>query len=289
MKRETKIAFVKLKLLAGWKDKDIRQELGLPRSTYFYWKAKILNDKYAELIKPGKTGPKPSFTIDALNARRIQEWRKKYGWGPAKIEGHLDVHYNVHIPHNRIYQLIRDKGLNKPIRQPRRVWGRTRWQRDHSMSLWQGDWKDIDRGNPMMTLYDDHSRFVVASRRFNEATTENTIKIAEEAFKLYGIPEQILTDHGTQFACVRSDKPTAFEQFCIDRGVQVIHSSVGRPTTCGKIENFHGRYDAEIWVTGGDHGKFVRYWNNRRPNGAIGYLYPVEVFYRDRKSPINSG
>ena len=75
-----------------------------------------------------------------------------------------------------------------------------------------------------------------------------------------------------------------------DNGVQVIHSSVKRPTTCGKLENFHGRYDAEIWVTNGDHGKFVRYWNHKRPNGAIGYLYPVEVFYRDRKkSAINSG
>jgi putative transposase len=283
MDRENKIAFVKLKILQGWKDRQIIEELGIPRSTYFYWKSMILSDRYAELVKKRKPGPKPSFAIDPMIKKKLIDWKKRYGWGPVKMEGHLDVHCGIHIPHNKIHRLFRETGLNKAILKSRKVWGRTRWERDHSMSLWQGDWKDIDKGNPMMTFYDDHSRYVVASKRFTEATTENTIKLVEEAFKLYGTPEQILTDHGTQFTCVRSDKPTAFEQFCIDRDVQVIHSSVGRPTTCGKIENFHGRYDAEIWVTGGDHGKFVKYWNNKRPNGAIGYLYPVEVFYRDRK------
>ncbi len=87
----------------------------------------------------------------------------------------------------------------------------------------------------------------------------------------------------------KSDKLTEFEQLCKDMGIETIHSTVKRPTTCGKIENFHGCYDKEIWVTKGDHAKFMKYWNNRRPCGAIGYKYPVEVFYKDRKAPINSG
>jgi putative transposase len=284
MDRENKIAFVKLKILRGWKDKQILAELDIPRSTYFYWKSMIQHDRYAELVVKKKPGPKPSFSIDPKIQEKLIDWKKQYGWGPVKMEGHLDVHCGIHIPHNKIHRLFRETGLNKAIRQPRKLWGRTRWERDHSMSLWQGDWKDINTEfEPMLTFYDDHSRFVVASKRFSEATSENTIRLVEQAFKSHGKPEQIITDHGSQFANTRSDKPTAFEQFCLNNGVQVIHSSVGRPTTCGKIENFHGRYDAEIWVTGGDHGKFVDYWNNFRPNGAIGYLYPVEVFYRDRK------
>ena len=140
-----------------------------------------------------------------------------------------------------------------------------------------------------MSFYDDHSRFIVASRRFEEATMENTIRLVEQAFNKYGKPEQILTDNGSQFKNNRGEGLTAFELFCIGQGVQVIHSTKNRPTTCGKIENFHGCYDAEIWVTHGNHTKFVDYWNNKRPCGAIGYLYPVEVFYRDRKGEINSG
>lgn len=291
MKRENKIAFIRVKLLEGWKDIDIRRTIRVPESTYFYWKDLINRGKYDSLVNKQKPGPKPRFYMDPINSRRIQLWRKKYGWGPTKMEGQLDVHYKTHIPHNKIHKLFIQKKLNKPIGKPRKTWGKKRWERKHSMSLWQGDWKDINtKFDPMITFYDDHSRFVAASKRFAEATTENSIKLLEFAFKKHGLPEQILTDHGTQFTKNRGEGLSVFEQFCADNRVKVIHSTVKRPTTCGKIENFHGRYDAEIWVTKGNHNKFVCYWNNKRPCGAIGYLYPVEVFYRDRKeTPINSG
>jgi len=291
MKREDKIAFIQVKLLEGWKDIDIRTAIELPESTYFYWKGRIRQGKYATLVNKQRPGPKPQFFLDPVNSRRIQLWRNTYGWGPTKIEGHLDVHYQTHIPHNRIHKLFIQKGLNKPVKEPRKTWGKKRWERQHSMSLWQGDWKDTnsDDSIPMMTFYDDHSRFVVASKRFPHATMENSIKLLEKAFSKHGMPEQILTDSGSQFRHNRGEGLTGFEQFCVDNGVEIIHSTKNRPTTCGKIENFHGCYDAEIWVTKGEHAKFVRYWNYKRPNGAIGYLYPVEVFYRDRKTPINSG
>ncbi|MBD3155426.1 MAG: DDE-type integrase/transposase/recombinase [Candidatus Aenigmarchaeota archaeon] len=291
MKRADKIVFIRVQLLNGWTDKEIREHLGIPERTYFYWKKIIKTKGHAELIKKKKPGPKPSFDMDPINSRRIQIWRKKYGWSPVKIEGHLEQHYGIHIPHNRIYQLLKIKGLNKPIGKPRKTWGKKRWEREHSMSLWQGDWKDINSDDqiPMITFYDDHSRFVVVSRRVEEATMDNTIKAVDYAFKRYGKPSQILTDNGTQFTCTRSDKPTEFEQFCMDSGVETITSSKNRPTTLGKIENFHGCYESEIWVTKGDHKKFVRYWNYKRPNGAIKYKYPVEVFYSDRKTAINSG
>lgn len=288
MERKNKIAFIRVKLLEGWTDKQIRTHLGIPERTYFYWKSRM-QEGYEALIRRQKPGPKPRFSMDPTSARRIQFWRKTYGWGPAKIEGHLDQHYHIHIPHNRIYRLLVQKDLNKPIGEPRKTWGKRRWERAHSMSLWQTDWKDINTEfDPMLTFYDDHSRFVVASQRFKEATMENTIALARSAFMRHGVPEQILSDHGSQFTNNRGESLTEFELFCKENGVQTILSSVGRPTTCGKIENFHGRYDAEIWVTKGDHAKFMRYWNYKRPCGAIGYLYPVEVFYRDRKGTASN-
>lgn len=288
MNRESKIAFIRVKLLEGWRDVDIQNKIEVPRSTYFYWKDLIKQGKYILLVNKQKPGPKLRFPMQAANTRRIQLWRKTYGWGPTKIEGHLKQHYQVHIPHNRIYELLKEKGLNRPIGQPRKTWGKKRWERKHSMSLWQGDWKDINTEyNPMLTFYDDHSRFITASRRFSEASMENSIKLLEQAFKRHGVPEQVLTDRGSQFWNNRGEGPTDFTQFIEDCGAVHIKASKSRPTTNGKIENFHGCYDQEIWVTKGDHVKFVRYWNYKRPNGAINYLYPVEVFYKDRKSPTN--
>ena len=291
MKRTDKIVFIRVKLFEGWSDKQIREYLGIPKRTYFYWKKIIKTKGHSELILKKKPGPKPIFHMDPVNSRRIQIWRKKYGWSPVKIEGHLEQHYGIHIPHNRIYQLLKMKRLNKPIGKTRKTWGKKRWEREHSMSLWQGDWKDINSDGqiPMITFYDDHSRFVVVSRRVKEATMDNTIKTVDCAFKRYGVPQQILTDNGSQFKNNRREELTEFEKFCINKGAGVIHSTKNRPTTMGKIENFHGCYDSEIWVTNGDHKKFIKYWNNKRPNGAIGYKYPTEVFYSDRKGAINSG
>lgn len=290
MKREDKIAFMALKLAEGWKDIEIRSHIETPKRTYFYWKSLMKQGKQALLAHKQKPGPKLRFFVHAAEARRIQVWRKTYGWGPTKIEGHLKQHYQLHIPHNRIHQLLKEKGLNKPIGQPRKTWGKKRWGRKHSMSLWQGDWKDVNTEyNPMLTFYDDHSRFIAASRRFAESTMENSIKLLEQAFKRHGVPEQILTDRGSQFWNNKGEGPTDFTQCIEEHGATHIKASKGRPTTCGKIENFHGCYDKEIWITKGNHAKFVQYWNYKRPNGTIGYLFPVEVFRRDRKSATNSG
>jgi len=50
---------------------------------------------------------------------------------------------------------------------------------------------------------DDASRFITCYGVFDSATTENTIKVLEKEFKKYGIPDEILTDHGTQFVPLR--------------------------------------------------------------------------------------
>ena len=46
---------------------------------------------------------------------------------------------------------------------------------------------------------DDASRFIVGFGIFDEATTENALKVLESAIKMHGKPAQILTDHGSQF------------------------------------------------------------------------------------------
>jgi transposase InsO family protein len=244
---------------------------------------------HAALVNRQKPGPKPRFLIGPVDRERMLDWRRRYGWGPTKIEGHLNVHYGMHIPHNRIHGLFVREGVNKAIANPRKTWGKRRWERLHSMSLWQVDWKDVnsDGEDPMCTFYDDHSRFVTASRRFSHATMENVMRLAEQAFRRHGMPEQILSDNGSQFVNNRSDKPTDFELFCQDRGIGTIRSSKQRPTTLGKIENFHGQYDKEAWRFG-THGAYIVHWNYHRPNGGIGYLYPCERFFNDRKSAINS-
>jgi len=281
--REYKIRFVAKKIAEGQWSRHTIDSAGISRKTYFRWKRIIDAQGIDALLKQEKPGPKPVFCVDKNIAQLILQYRKQYGWGPTRIEGHLRQHHNIHVPHNRIYQLIVERGYNAPIAQVRHTWGKKSWERDHSMSLWQGDWKDTNtEPGPMLTFIDDHARYIVISKRCSNADAETSIRVLEKAIRQYGAPEQVLTDNGVQFANNRSEHPSTFTQFCIDQCIEHIRTSKKRPTTTGKIEAFHGRYDKEIGYFN-SHEAFIHHWNHSRPHSSLGYLYPIEVFYRDMK------
>jgi putative transposase len=281
--REYKIRFVARKIAEGQWSRHTINSAGISRKTYFRWKRIIDAHGIDALLNQAKPGPKPVFCVDKSTAQMILQCRKKYGWGPTRIEGHLRQHHNIHVPHNRIYQLIAERGYNEPITQVRHTWGKKRWERAHSMSLWQGDWKDTNtEPGPMLTFIDDHARYIVISKRCSNADADTSIRILEKAIRQYGAPEQVLTDNGVQFANNNSEHPSAFTQFCIDQCIEHIRTSKKRPTTTGKIEAFHGRYDKEIGYFR-SHDAYIHHWNHSRPHSSLGYLYPIEVFYRDMK------
>jgi len=55
----------------------------------------------------------------------------------------------------------------------------------------------------IIAFMDDASRLVTCFGVFDEATTEK-LSSAEGWLRKYGIPDEILTDHGTQFVPARS-------------------------------------------------------------------------------------
>jgi transposase InsO family protein len=210
----------------------------------------------------------------------ILELRRSRRWGPNKIEGYLRNYANQPVGHTTIHKLLNKAGLNNPIAAPRRVWGKRRFEREHSNSLWQADYKMTDQDEWMISYLDDHSRFTPGSRIHHNPTAEHAIRLLEEATKEYGKPGQILTDRGTQFYPARGGI-SEFTEFCSGNGIQHIVTSVRRPSTIGKIEAFHKAYVCEAWMFP-THQEFVHYWNYERPHQGIGYLYPADVYFRDR-------
>jgi len=97
--------------------------------------------------------------------------------------------------------------------------GKKRFEREHSNSLWQADFKLTDDDRWIITSLDDHSRFVVGCKINLDATAENTIKLLEKAINKYGNPKQIITDQGTQFVNEKGGV-TTFTQFCLDNGIK---------------------------------------------------------------------
>jgi transposase InsO family protein len=268
--------------LEGWKIKDIATALRINEKTVDRWWSIYRKERW-EGLRVKSRRPHNYYKTPQATVGLVLELRRSRHWGPNKIEGYLRNHRPEDITpvsHRTIHRILVEAGLNNPISTPRRVWGRRRFQREHSNSLWQADFKLTEQDEWMISYLDDHSRFIPGSSVHHNPTAKHAIKLLEAAIAKYGKPEQILTDRGSQFYPARGGQ-SAFTEFCSGKGIEHIVASVRRPSTIGKIEAFHKAYVCESWMFS-THESFVNYWNYERPHQGIGYLYPADLYFRDR-------
>jgi transposase InsO family protein len=131
----------------------------------------------------------------------------------------------------------------------------------------------------LITILDDHSRFVTAPQIFKEGSTENVIWLLNKAIHEYTKPREIVADHRSQFWSLRRGEPN-FDTYCQQQKISHILGGIGKPTTLGKIERWFRTYDLE-------HArfqlqrKFVEYYNYERPHMALNYSAPAQVYFGD--------
>ena len=116
-----------------------------------------------------------------------------YSLGPVLLEKKIEIVRGIHIPHNAIYQVLLYHGMIEPNMRKRRQRKWVRYERKHSMSMWQGDWKefDIDESKKWIVAFmDDSSRLVTCYGVFDSPTTANTIAVLHEGFQRYGVPPE---------------------------------------------------------------------------------------------------
>ena len=248
----------------------------IPRRTFYNWWSHY-RQHGVEGLEPRSRKPNTIRRTSNKIVEEVISIRQATDWCPHKIAGHLR-RQGVSIGHMTVYRILCRSNLNKPLQKPRVKRSYIRWERKHSNSLWQCDLKLVE-SRWLITILDDHSRFVTASQIFNMGTAENAIQILDRAIHEYSKPKQILTDHGSQFYSVRHGEST-FTQFCSGNGITHILGGIGKPTTLGKIERWFRTYDQEH-AKFPLHRKFIQYYNYERPHMSLNYKTPAEVYYKD--------
>jgi len=266
-----------------WTNREIASHLRISKRTVQRW-WNIYQKQGLRGLEVKSRRPQTIHRTSEIIVNQVLAIRQKEGYGPDKIAGMLRIK-GVKVSHNTAYRIICANGLNNPIQVPRRIMGKTRFERAHSNSLWQADFKQTDEDDYMISFLDDHSRFVVGSRINATENTEDALNLLEKCIKHFSCPVQILTDRGTQFWNNRGPAPTAFTQLCADNGIQHIVASVRRPTTTGKVERWHRTFDEEH-AKFSTHAKFVKYYNYTRPHQALGYKVPAEIYFKDLVSDM---
>lgn len=223
-----------------------------PRHTYRV--AKRFKNKEPEFKKPGR---KPNPITDEEKNIVIQTY-KEIRASATMIEQYLDEK-GIHINHNRIHRILLEAKLAKEEhrKKNRRKW--VRYERHHSNSLWHTDWFEF-KGKQGIIFIDDASRFITAYGEFDNANTENSLKVFGKGLK-HGIPKQVMSDHGCQFE----------EQFLNgikEVGSKHIKARVKHPQSNGKAERAIQTIK-KLWNELGSFDLAIKHYNFKKPHMSL--------------------
>lgn len=215
---------------------------------------------------------------------------------PGSLEQKLDEIYGIHIPHNRLYRILKKMGrvVPTPSKQRKRSW--VRFERRHSNSLWQMDFTQLSYREWLLVLIDDASRLITGYVKVRNPTAEVAWETFLKAGEKYGFPKQLLTDHGCQFT-INSEKAVGYldenlYQLRKKRGIKVQHimSRIKHPQTGGKVERVFGTIKPKLkarWPDGEKEfdslDEIIVWYNTDKPHMSLNYERaetPIQAFIR---------
>jgi transposase InsO family protein len=263
------------------------EEYGISRKTGYKWLRRYQEEK--NLQDKSRRPKKIRSKTDERIEKRILQTREEHpGWGARKIQVYLQ-RKGYCMPCVRTVNniLSRNGAISKEASQARRAF--RRFEREQCNELWQADFKgdillaDGNRCYPL-TILDDHSRYAlwVEPKHDQKGVLTSFIQV----FRVFGLPEAILTDNGAYFAGFKSGY-TQFEKMLMDQDILPIHGRVYHPQTQGKIERFHRSMEDEVLrfhrpIDFLDATSLLAQWkavyNCERPHQALGDRCPAQVY-----------
>lgn len=233
---------------------------------------------------------------------RIKELKKELPQRSAPIiHTLLQKEFPTNCPSiSTIRKYIRDKGLI-PEKRERRL-GYIKFERKQPNDLWQIDIAGVQTIGHLGQLYliailDDCSRYIVAAKYFRHQKGINVIKVIRDAIMIYGRPNQILADNGTQFRNLIGELGTKYSRLLEHLGVKPIFARPHHPQTKGKLERWFGTVkqmflpEARFYVK--NHPKcflhefneklkeWIEWYNTKKPHRSLpNKIAPKSVFFR---------
>ncbi len=293
---EKRIEFVILANQENVNFSRVCKSFGISRTTGYLWfnryKRRGKVSEVQELSRrPHHIANKTSATLE----QRVIALRHRYGWGAKKIQVLLlreKIDMKV-VTLNRILKrndLVDRKNSHRPALK--------RFERATPNELWQMDFKGdypSDRGRCYpLSLLDDHSRYMVGLYALNHQDTETVYSCLVDAFETYGVPEAILTDHGSPWWGNRNNHGlTRLSVRLMNQGIKLYFSGIRHPQTQGKVERFHRTLNEYICHHGRpktiDRWKeflefFLYEYNHVRPHEALDMNTPNTHYLPSRKT-----
>ena len=276
------------KLPAG----DFAALVGISKYSLFAWKKRFDTEGPAGLLDRPRRERRGSRLPDLTQRTILMLKQANPEWGDQRISDMLWRGPALPASPAAVAQVLREAGYHVeevPTRpHPDTV---RSFERAKPNQLWQTDLFTfvLKRQNQrvyLVAFMDDHSRFIVGYGLHASQSTALVLEVLRASLAGYGVPEEILTDNGTQFVTWRGK--SAFSRECEKRGIKQIVAKPRRPQTLGKVERFWGTLwrecvESAVFIDLGDArvriGHFIDHYNFQRPHQGIEGLVPADRFF----------
>lgn len=121
----------------------------------------------------------------------------------------------------------------------------------------------------LITILDDHSRFVVASQLFSQQTVVEVVEVLKQAVINYGVPQTLVCDNGVQFTC------SEFQRVCQTLNLTLDYAPKHYPQYKGKLERFfrttrkESQHANNIDMAFIYHQHWIHSYNYQRPHSSV--------------------
>lgn len=274
---------------------ELCSRFGVSRKTAYKWVARVRAggpDAVADRSRRPHTCP--HLTPSEQEARVLALATEEPTWGGKKLHDALRHDGMTPLPApSTITKILRRAGRLREV--PARPRAYCRFEREQPNELWQVDFKGWHRlrtgtVHPLSVL-DDHSRYLLVLHATDAQTREAIQPILTACFRQYGLPWEILADHGPPWgtsAPAHLRARTGLEIWLMQLGITPIHGRPMHPQTQGKVERFHRTLKADVFA-GPPYAdlpdvqaaldRFRQTYNHRRPHESVADHRPPDTAY----------
>ena len=297
-----------MEVVSGAPVTEVARRYGVSRQAVHGWLARYDRDGLTGLADHSHRPRFQPRQLDADVEALICQLRGAHPrWGPRRLLYELGKARVSPLPsRSTIYRVLVRHQLVPARKRKRRRQDYKRWQREEPMQLWQMDVTGsvfLADGTELKLIsgLDDCSRYCVIATVVRRATGRAVCRAFVAAMRLYGIPDEVLTDNGKVFTG-RFGKPrpaeVLFERICRKNGIKQLLARPYSPTTIGKVERWHQTLQTDFLTDAGpfatieDAQAAVDGWrheyNHDRPHQSLDMATPASRF-RPRPPEADDG
>lgn len=242
------------------------KRFGISRPTGYKWLRRWQENGKEGLVDRSRRPHQPANQTPVDIEKLILQARQSHkGWGGRKIKrwltdeigrGRIECDPDQVPSASTITEILKRNQRLDSVDSSSRKGPWKHFEYPHPNDLWQMDFKgefrlDNDSLCYPLTIVDDHSRYSIAVQACKNQRRQTVQPQLKNCFLRYGVPKAILCDNGSPWGNpMRCDDGRAYHTqlsaWLIRLGINIIHSTPGRPQGKGKNERFNGTLKAEV-------------------------------------------